>query len=86
MAFRLGADDGPTLNAGLVALRISGDPRNSIFCNFSGGGGGGLVASGSAHGTGQCIYLLRYTENYDHIVRIGFCMTHCVLSVACTNF
>ena len=23
---RWGADDGPTLNAGLVALRISGDP------------------------------------------------------------
>ena len=26
MAFRWRADDGPTLNAGLVALRISGDP------------------------------------------------------------
>ena len=26
MAFRWGADDGPTLNAGLVTLRISGDP------------------------------------------------------------
>ena len=46
MAFRWRADDGPTLNAGLVAcdLRVSGPVllRNPIFfCNFPGGGGGG---------------------------------------------
>ena len=69
MAFRWRADDGPTLNAGLVVLRISGDPvqycyENPYFCDFPGGGGGAepLPPSGSAHGTGQCIHLLRYTE------------------------
>ena len=44
MVFRWRADDGPKLNAGLVALRIfrgSGPVflRNPIFCDFSGGGG-----------------------------------------------
>ena len=48
MAFRWRADNGPTLNAGLVTLRISrSDPvllRNSIFLwFFQGGGGGGGV-------------------------------------------
>ena len=41
--------------------------RNSIFLWFFRGGGGGgpdpLSPSGSAHGTGQFIHLLRYTEN-----------------------
>ena len=61
MAFRWRADDGPTLNAGLVVLKISGDPvhpvllRNSILLGGGGGGGGG-----SAHGTGQCIHLFTY--------------------------
>ena len=59
MAFRWRADDGPTLNAGLVAcdLRVSGPVllRNPIFfCNFPWGGGGGgaeppVPTSGSAH-------------------------------------
>ena len=45
MEFRWPADDGPTLNAGLVAV-ISGDPdqyckETVLFCDFSGGGGGG---------------------------------------------
>ena len=39
------ADDGPTLNAGVVALGFfrGSDPvllRNPLFCDFSGGGGG----------------------------------------------
>ena len=58
----------PTLNAGLVVLRISGGPvqychENLYFCDFSEGGGGldPLSPSGSAHRTGQCIHLLRYT-------------------------
>ena len=48
-------------------------PRNSIFWDFSGGGGVRTPCSpsGSAHGTGQCIYLLSYTENNDLIARIG---------------
>ena len=42
MAFRWSAHDDPTLNAGLVALRIfrGSEPvlqRNPIFCDFSGG-------------------------------------------------
>ena len=77
MAFPWRADDGPTLNAGFVVLRIPGDPVQYCeeilyFCDFSGGGGGGgggggvrtpCPHSGSAHRTGQCIHLLRYTEN-----------------------
>ena len=44
MAFRWRADDGPTLNAGLVASRFfrgSGPKllRTLYFCNFPGGGG-----------------------------------------------
>ena len=66
-----GADDGLTLNAGLVAWGVFRTP---------------CPPSGSAHGTGQCIYLLRYTENYDLIVRIGFCTMICVLSFACAQF
>ena len=57
MAFRRRADDGPTLNAGLVALCFlwgSGPVllRNPIFCDFSGGKGSGppVLLSGSAHG------------------------------------
>ena len=76
MAFRWRADDGPTFNAGLVVLRISRDPAKKfyifvisrdpakkfyIFVIFW--GGDLLSPSGSAHGTGQCIHLLRYTEN-----------------------
>ena len=57
MAFRWRADDGPTLNAGLVALCFSGDPdqfcyETLYFCDFSGGGGPDLLPpppSGSAH-------------------------------------
>ena len=46
MAFRWRADDGPTLNAGLVALWFSGDPGQYYkealyFVIFRGGGGGG---------------------------------------------
>ena len=39
--------------------------RNSIFLWFSGGGGVRTPCppSGSAHGTGLCLHLLRYTEN-----------------------
>ena len=44
MAFRWRADDGPTLNVGLVALWLSGDPdqyceETLYFRDFSGGGG-----------------------------------------------
>ena len=44
MAFRWRSDDGPTLNAGLVALCFfrGSEPvllRNPIFCDFSGGSG-----------------------------------------------
>ena len=44
MAFRWRGDDGPTLNAGLVALCFSGDPdqycyETQYFCDFSGWGG-----------------------------------------------
>ena len=47
MAFRWRADDGPTLNAGLVALWLSGDPdRGSIVGFFF--RGFGLSPSGSA--------------------------------------
>ena len=60
----------PTLNAGLVVLRISGDPVQYCkeilnLCVFQGGGGVRIhcPSSGSAHGTGQCIHLLRYTAN-----------------------
>ena len=48
-----------------------------------GGGGGGpdpCPLSGSAHGTGLCLHLLRYTETH-FIVRMGFCTTLCVLSI-----
>ena len=45
-AFRWRADDGPILNAGLVALRFSGDRtciaiKPYICCHFRGGGGTG---------------------------------------------
>ena len=68
--FRLRADDGPTLNAGMVVLRISGDQVQMCYeilylCDFSGGGGVQTPCppSGSVHGTGLCLHLLRYTEN-----------------------
>ena len=46
MAFRWRADDGTTLNAGLVASSFLGDPdqycwETLYFCDFPGGGGGG---------------------------------------------
>ena len=49
------ANDDPTLNADLVALCFffkGPGPvllRNPIFCDFSGGGGGPVPPSGSAH-------------------------------------
>ena len=43
MTFRWRADDGPTLNAGLVAAIFRGSGsvllENPIFCDFSGGSG-----------------------------------------------
>ena len=43
MAFRWRADDGQTLNAGLVALWFFRGPAETLyFCDFSGVGGGGL--------------------------------------------
>ena len=66
----LACHDVPTLNVGLVVLRIPGDPVQYCleilyFCDFSGGGGVRTPCppSGSEHWTGQCIHLLRYTEN-----------------------
>ena len=59
MAFRCGANDDPTLNAGLVALSFLADPdqycvENLYFCDFSvSGGPDPLTPSGSAHGI-QC--------------------------------
>ena len=51
--FRWRADDGRTLNAGLVALGFSGDPdqyckETLYFCDFQ-GGSGPPAPSGSAH-------------------------------------
>ena len=71
MVFRWRADDDPTLNAGSVVFenfRGSGPVllRNSMFfCDFSSVGGGRTPCptSGSVHGTGLCLHLLRYTEN-----------------------
>ena len=55
-AFRLRADNGPTLNAGLVACDFSGDLdqyclETLFFVIFKGGGGGRIPCSpsGSAH-------------------------------------
>ena len=71
MAFRWWADDGPTLNAALVALCFFRGPRpvlrkkNNCFCDFSEGGGGSrppVPSSGSAHvndcATGEGMYTL----------------------------
>ena len=55
MAFRWRADDGPILNAGLVALKLSRGSGPILlkilyFCDFPGGGGGPpCPPSGSAH-------------------------------------
>ena len=63
----------PACYTGLVVLRISGDPvqycQEILYvCDFSGVCVGGGVRtpcppSGSAHGTGLCLHLLRYNEN-----------------------
>ena len=79
MAFRWRADDDPTLNAGLVVFenfRGSGPVLLEILCFFVIFQVGGCPPSGSTHGTGRCLHLLRYTET-----RIGFCTTLCVLSI-----
>ena len=88
MAFCWRANNGPTLNAGLVPLKILGI-RSSIAKKFyifvflwffRGGGGGGVdplfPPSGSAHGTGKCIYWKS----------ILWCPSACILSIACTHF
>ena len=70
MAFRWRADDGQILNAGLVALRISGDPvqhclySNPIFLCFLGGGGvrSPCSPSGSAHVYAQKVHLNAYVD------------------------
>ena len=53
MAFCWQTNDGPTLNAGLVALGFSGyGPvllRDPMFCEVSGGGGPDPPFSGSEH-------------------------------------
>ena len=70
MAFPWCADDGLTLNAGLVALWFSRDTDQYCweilyFCDFTGGGGGGggsgppVPPSGSAH--------VIQTENFIHV-------------------
>ena len=64
MAFRWRADDGPTLNA--VILKGSGPLflRNTIFCDFQGGGGwvpDPCPPSESAHDP-NTIYALEYAE------------------------
>ena len=56
MAFLWHADDGPTLNAGLVAAIFQGirtciARKPYIFVKFSGGSGPPVPPSGSAHGT-----------------------------------
>ena len=64
MAFRWRADDGPTLNAGLVIFENSWGSgpvllRNSIFfVIFQGGCPDPLSPPGSAHGTGQMYTLI----------------------------
>ena len=73
MAFRWCADDGPTLNAGLVAFRISSRGsgpvllRNSYFCDFSGWWSGPPVPPSWD----------RPILRPHLIVRIGFCTTLC---------
>ena len=60
MAFRWQDEDGPTLNAGLIAVIVQGirtvllrNPIFLLFSNWGGGGGGGVrtpsLPSGSAH-------------------------------------
>ena len=62
MAFHWRADDGPMLNAGLVVLRISGDPVQ--YCSE-------IPPSGSAHGTGHCIHLKPILSNaHEHFFLI----------------
>ena len=57
MALRWRADDGATLNADLVALRISGDPLLFV-CDFSGGGEGPTLDPRMGPANGQL-----FTEN-----------------------
>ena len=80
MAYRWGTDDGPTLNAGLVALRISGDPVQYCqdilyFLRFSGEGGSGPPDPCPAWDRPM------YTENPSYRAH-----RLCVLSIACTIF
>ena len=64
---------------------------NSIFLWFFRGRGGGKgiwtlhPPSGSAHGTGQCTLVVIYWKPIWSCFN-GFCMTLCILSIACTNF
>ena len=67
MAFRWRADDDPTLNAGLVVFEnciFSIAKKFYVFVIFQVGGcPPPPPPSGSAHGTGLCLHLLRYIEN-----------------------
>ena len=89
MAFRWRADDDPPLNACLVVFenfRGSGPLllRNSMFLSFfrRDGGPDPLSPSGSAHGTGLCLHLLRYTVYWKPILSCASAFVrHCVLSI-----
>ena len=88
MAVRWWADDGPTLNAGLVALfylRVSGPVLliTPIVCDFSGGwdgvSGPPVLSSGSAHAsTVPFIFNLaidKYSDNLECMLRFACSFT-----------
>ena len=90
MAFRWRADDGPTLNVGLVVLRISRDPAKKfyilvIFQGRGGGSGPPVPPLDPCMGPDN-VYTYWDILKTHFIVRICFCTTLCVLSIACTMF
>ena len=83
MAFRWRADDGQTLNAGLVAA-IFQEIRTCIalyFCDFSGGGGGGggsgppVPPSGSALGLAKLWLFLSLLWHISYLIPISSIIT-----------
>ena len=81
MAFRWRADDGPTLNAGLVVLRIPGDPVQYCkeflyFCDFSDPLSPLWILAWHRNiSTLIEIDILKFKTHF--IVRIGFCTILC---------
>ena len=78
MAFRWRACDGPTLNAGLVALRFlrgSGPVllRNPYNCYFSGGVRTTCPSSGSAHGKLEQLVFVNHMSSLTKCYNRFFC-------------